>query len=232
MRLNFEILLLLLLSALIRECERTQHEPVVEIPDQDFQNTLISRGVDTNGDGQISYEEAKVTETLVLPPSGITDLTGLEAFMNLDSLTIILNPLDGIDLSANTLLRYLDITYCELTDLDLSSNPGLEVLNCGRNGLSELDLTNNQGLHTLICNNNRLAHLDLSPVSDLVTMISCGNQLSYLDISQHTQLRKIGVDNMPMLTEVCVWTLPFPPEGVIVLQGYSPNIQYTTACNR
>jgi hypothetical protein len=211
---------------------RPSRKHVVEIPDQSFQNTLISRGVDINSDSQISYTEAEATETLVLPPSGITDLTGLEAFVNLDSLTITLNPLAGIDLSSNTLLRYLDITYCDLTDLDLSNNPGLEVLNCGRNGLSELNLTNNQGLHTLICNNNLLEHLDLSTVNALNTMISCGNQLSYLDISKHTQLRKIGVDNMPMLTEVCVWTLPFPPDGVMVLQDFSPNIQYTTECSR
>jgi hypothetical protein len=63
-------------------------------------------------------------------------------------------------------------------------------------------------------------------------MISCGNQLSYLDISMHPNLTRIGVDNMPMLTEVCVWTLPFPPEGIVILQDYSPNIEYTTGCNR
>ncbi len=37
---------------------------------------------------------------------------------------------------------------------------------------------------------------------------------------------------MPMLTEVCVWILPFPPEGVTVLQGFSPNINFTTTCSR
>ncbi|MDF1574100.1 MAG: hypothetical protein P1P86_02780 [Bacteroidales bacterium] len=51
-----------------------------------------------------------------------------------------------------------------------------------------------------------------------------------LNLSNNSLLTKIGVDNMPMLTGICVWTLPFPPEGVVVLQGYSPNINFTTAC--
>ena len=41
-----------------------------------------------------------------------------------------------------------------------------------------------------------------------------------------------GVDNMPMLTEACVWILPFPPEGIIVLQGFSPNFNFISTCSR
>ena len=57
-------------------------------------------------------------------------------------------------------------------------------------------------------------------------MTSCGNLLRGLDISAHTKLTLIGVDNMPGLDTVWVWTLPFPPEGVRVLMGYSPNIRF------
>ena len=121
---------------------------------------------------------------------GGSDLTGLEAFINLDSLTITLNPLSGIDLSGNSALRYLKCTYCELISLDLSNNLQLEEVVCSRNLLPEID------------------------------------------ISEHTSLTLIGIDNMPMLTEVCVWTLPFPPEGVTTLQGFSPNIIFTTTCSR
>jgi len=223
---------LILLMSLFSGCDKSEQEDIVHIPSKAFLDALIANGVDKDEDGQISYQEAEATEAVVLPPSGITDLTGLEAFLNLDSLTITLNPLEGIDLSSNTILRYLEVTSSELTTLDLSGNPLLETLICGRNSLTELELSNNQALRTVVCNNNLLSDLDLSQIGSLNTMISCGNQLSYLDISKHTQLTKIGVDNMPMLTEVCVWTLPFPPEGVIVLQAYSPNIQYTTDCSR
>jgi hypothetical protein len=221
---------LILLTCLCFACHKTAREDLVFIPSKTFLERLIKSEADKNGDGLISFPEAEAVEALVIPPSGISDLTGLEAFINLDSLTITLNPIAGIDLSSNRLLRYLDITHCELNHLDLSNNARLETLICSRNRLTAIDLSNNQALNTLIVNNNLLTSLDLSPISSLNTMISCGNQLSYLDISKHSSLTKIGVDNMPMLTELCVWTLPFPPEGIVVLQAYSPNIRYTINC--
>jgi hypothetical protein len=221
----------ILLTCLCSACHKTAEEDLVFIPSKEFLEKLVNSGADKNGDGLISFPEAEAVEVIVIPPSGISDLTGLEAFIKLDSLTITLNPLVGIDLSSNRLLRYLDITYCELNHLDLTNNVRLETLICGRNRLTAIDLSNNQALNTLIVNNNLLTSLDLSPISSLNTLIICGNQLSYLDISKHSLLTKIGVDNMPMLTEVCVWTLPFPSGGIVVLQDYSPNIRYATNCN-
>jgi hypothetical protein len=204
----------------------------VEIPDKAFREALLAQGVDSNGDGQISQEEAKATCSLVVPPSGITDLTGLEAFIYLDSFAITLNPLSQIDISALGSLSYLECTSCNITKLDVSQNHSLETLICGRNSLEQLDLSGNPSLTRLVCNNNLLTHLDLWANTALSTMICCGNQLTSLDISQHTALTKIGYDNMPMLTEVCVWTLPFPPAGVVVLREFSPNVTYTTSCSK
>ena len=212
-------------------CKKAPGEILVEIPDKAFRQTLLAQGVDSNGDGQISQEEAKATRSLVVPPSGITDLTGLEAFIRLDSFAITLNPLASLDISALGSLSYLECTSCEITSLDVSLNTSLETLICGRNSLEQLDLSRNASLTTLICNNNLLSHLDLSANSGLSTMICCGNQLTGLNISRHAGLTMIGYDNMPMLTEVCVWTLPFPPPGVVVLREFSPNVVYTTSCS-
>lgn len=217
---------------LLVSCDNTSTEVMIDIPDRGFLDALIGQGVDENGDGTISTVEAEAFTFLVIPPSEISDLRGLEAFINLDSFSITLNPLSGIDLSANTSLRYLECTSCELSTLDVSKNPLLETLICGRNSLSELDISLNQLLLTLVLNNNLFTSLDLSANTRLTKMISCGNQLTSLDISRHNGLKTIGVDNMPMLTEVCVWTLPFPPEGIVVLQGFSPNITFTTFCSK
>ncbi len=62
-------------------------------------------------------------------------------------------------------------------------------------------------------------------------MISCGNQLTFLDISNNTNLTLAGFDNMPMLTKVCVWALPFPPSGVSLLMGFSPNVVFEMGCS-
>jgi|GEM_PF-2538460 len=224
------ISLLFLLSLLTFQCDESSHEILVDIPDSSFLNELIKTGVDANGDGRISYSEAEATRSIVLPPSGISDLTGLEAFVNLDSLTITLNPLNSIDLSANTSLKYLSCTSCELVALDVSGNLALEHLNFGRNLLEEIDVAQNLLLETLVCNNNVLTELHISVNSALVKMISCGNQLTRLDISNNAALQVIGIDNMPMLEEVCVWTMPFPPPGVTTLQEFSPNVVFTDQC--
>jgi Leucine-rich repeat (LRR) protein len=206
-------------------------EAPVKIPDRSFFRELVAAGADANNDGQISFSEAGAIRSLVFPPSGISDLTGLEAFTKLDSLTIILNPLNSIDLSANASLEFLSCTSCGLTTLDVSGNTALKELICGRNLLEELDVAQNTLLVTLVCNNDLLSSLDLSYNLALVKMISCGNRLTRLDISNNSDLQIIGFDNMPMLREVCVWTLPFPPPGVTTLQEFSPNVFFTDQCS-
>jgi hypothetical protein len=218
-------------ALLVTGCDKAPPERLVEIPDAGFLYGLIEAGVDANNDGLISCREAESTASIVLPPLGITDLTGIEAFINLDSLSIILNPLKELDLSENRALRYLECTSCELTALELSENPHLEHLICGRNLIMQLDLSQNRALVSLVCNNNLLSRLDLTINTPLTTLISCGNRLTGIDLSNNTSLVKIGIDNMPMLTEVCVWTLPFPVQGVELLMGYSPNIVFTNQCS-
>ena len=90
-------IIMIMAIGLIAACDKSGPEAFVQIPDGAFLNGLIASGVDKNGDGQISYQEAEATAAIKLPPSGITDLTGLEAFINLDSLTITLNPLSSLD---------------------------------------------------------------------------------------------------------------------------------------
>jgi hypothetical protein len=222
--------ILYLLTLLVAGCDSSPETALVRIPDKAFLEWLVAAGVDRDGDGLISEREAEATLSLRIPPSGISDLTGLEAFTGLDTLIITLNPLSNIDLSENRALKVLEVTSCELTGLDLSRNRELRELNCGRNLLNELDLSGNLQLTRLILNNNLFTHLDLSSNGSLKTMISCGNRLTRLDLSMLPHLKTIGVDNMPMLTEVCVWTLPFPPEGVTVLRTYSPRLQFTVNC--
>ena len=204
----------------------SEEENAVEFSDSHFLDALISIGVDKDGDGQISREEAHACTSIVLPPSGIEDLGGLEAFINLDSLQTGVNTLGHIDLSANRGLRYLDCSNSSLESLDLTHQENLRVLLCKRNQLEELDLSMLGELTTMKCNNNMLEELNLSANTKLESMTSCGNLLHTLDISMLDKLRLVGIDNMPGLDTVYVWTLPFPPEGVRVLMGFSPNVLF------
>lgn len=271
-------LLLVFLLIVINGCNKIIQGERVNINDVHFLEVLISQGVDRNGDGIISEREAELINKIEIWPSDITDLTGIEAFRNLDTLAIIMNPLESFDISQNKNLKYLECIGCKLNNLDvsnnldleyldcsgkltmqnfldelnvrnntelkflsfkensieeidLSANLKLETIDCGYNELTELDISANRVLIALMCNNNLLTHLDLSENRSLNTMISCGNKFSTLNISRNTELKKIGIDNMPGLTEVCVWTLPFPPSDVTILMGFSPNVRFITACD-
>ncbi len=219
------------LALFIFQCSKSDSSELVEIPDSAFLEALVKQGVDTDGDGQISYDEAGGFASILLGPSGISDLTGIEAFANLECLCITLNPITSIDVSKNSQMHHLKCESCELTSLDISSNTNLTELHIGRNRITTLDISNNTRMTRMSCNNNLLTTLDLSNNPGLVYMISCGNQLTSLDLSHNPMLVKIGFDNMPMLRDVCVWTLPFPPPGVAVLMDYSPNVVFTTGCS-
>jgi hypothetical protein len=76
----------------------------VSIPDTAFLHALIEKGVDTNGDSLISYEEAEKVTYLDVGVSNflsrnITDITGIEAFINMDTLICSRNRLSSLDLS-------------------------------------------------------------------------------------------------------------------------------------
>lgn len=212
-------------------CSSPNEDPGISVPDQALLEAILQQGADTNGDGKISRQEAGKVMSLTLPPSGIRSLKGLDAFTNLDTLVVTLNPLDSLFMAHLPGVSYLDCSSCQLVWLDLQGNPGLRALHCGRNPVGDLDPSPCPFLRELVCNNTGLVSLDLSANPYLETLVCCGNQLEQLDLSAQPGLKKIGIDNMPMLEEVCVWVLPFPPPGVQVLMDYSPNVSFTTDCD-
>ena len=87
-------------------------EETISIPNDAFLNALIELGVDTNGDGEISPSEAEAVTTLnVSRDTSITDMTGIEAFVNLRILNCSCNPLSSLDISNNVELLILRISY-------------------------------------------------------------------------------------------------------------------------
>ncbi len=64
MKTIVKVLLSMLAVVLISQCEKDEPNPVVTIPDHNFLRALIDLGVDENGDGIISLEEAEVIISL------------------------------------------------------------------------------------------------------------------------------------------------------------------------
>jgi len=94
-------------------------------------------------------------------------------------------------------------------------------LECAENLLTNLDLTNLLDLHILDCRDNQLTSLDLSNNSRMGPVEHLYYPACELDIR-----------NLPSLEEVCVWTMPFPPEGFKLCMDGSPNVYFTTECSK
>ena len=168
---------------------------LVEIDDLNFLNALIEQGVDTNGDDVISHDEAEAVVSLDVSDREISDMKGIEAFVNLDTLNCIYNQLTSLDVSGN---QNLEILWCrdnQISNLDVSNNPALELISCRNNKLVNLDVSNNPALSVLYCSNNQLSGLDVTN-NILLSRLYCeDNLLTSLDVSNNPDLWLLWCSN-------------------------------------
>ena len=173
----------------------------VNIPDTNFKAALVNNSsINTNMDAEIQVSEASVFNGYInVSGLGISDLTGIEAFVLLDSLDCSYNQLAALNVSACSVLTTLDCSYnYPISSLDVSANSLLTYLDCsagythGGSGfigqLTSLDLSSNAALTYLNCNWNQLASLDF-PSSSILDYLDCGrNNFTSLNISSCTAL--------------------------------------------
>jgi len=179
------LLLFAVIAVLLCTCEKEDSK--LEFPDTTFLGVLIREGVDKDQDGEISFSEAKAVRSLDISYSSIEDITGIRAFINLDTLNCNWNHLTSLDVSHNTNLVYLDCSRNKLTSLDLSENTGLTILLCDGNMLTSLDVSNNTLLNHIDCSSNLFVTLDFR---------------------KNAQLFNLSIRNMHSLHRVCVYEIP------------------------
>jgi len=123
------------------------------IPDVNFEKKLIALGIDSGAtDGQVLTSSIASLTSLIVSSSSITDLTGIQDFKALTSLTCNDNLLTTLDVSKNVTLNYFECSNNQLTTLDISKNVALTIFSCRFNKLLSLNLKN--GKNTLLTNAN------------------------------------------------------------------------------
>ena len=186
----------------------------IAIPDAKFEQALIDLGHDDVIDQKIFKDVAEGIITLNVSNKEIVDLTGIEGFTALITLTANENSIatidvtknvslqtlsleknqitTTIDVSKNNLLRRLDLDFNELTSLDVTQNTALTFLSLALSNLSSIDLTNNVNLTFLDLKRNlNLAELDVTK-NTLLRQLGAGeNNLSSLDLSNNSDLRDL-----------------------------------------
>ncbi|MFC4634313.1 T9SS type A sorting domain-containing protein [Dokdonia ponticola] len=178
---------------------------IVNIPDANFKDRLITIGVDTNTDGEIQVSEAAaVTGMLNVASQNIADLQGIEAFTNITGLNCFENLLTSLDLSSNTLLTTLNCVSNQITSLNVTSNTFLESLEIGDNFITTLDVSNNINLEILRINSNPLAAIDLSNNIALTDFSLFASSVTTLDFSANTNLIGLSFINNQALETVFI----------------------------
>lgn len=173
------------------------------VPDDNFEQLLINQGHDDRLDNYITTSDVNDVTQLyftsgfngtLFDPSGISNFTGIEAFVSLESFDCSSLNLTTIDLSANIALKTLHCFDNNLTSLDLSNLTVLEVLDCRYNNLTSLELNSN-ALTYFSCSNNNLASIDVTDANYLLRLNCFGNELMSLDLSNNSSLTQLTVSN-------------------------------------
>lgn len=165
----------------------------INIPDANFKNLLLSiSSIDDNKDDEISQAEAADYKGEInFQNAGISDLTGIEFFVNIPELRLDKNSLTTLDLSKNTKLVRVQVPDNDLTSIDVSGSPDLEVLWVNLNNLDRLDVSNNPALTELLANGNSLDSINLSNNPALLNLRIHDNQLGTLDLTQNPNIEEI-----------------------------------------
>lgn len=151
----------------------TGNAQITAIPDAKFEAYLVEKNIDTDGvlNGQMATADAEALTTLSISDYSsngeyIYDLTGIEAFVNLESLTVHSTMITELNIQALTNLRSLDCADNNLTSLDVSHNvllTSLVVQGLGdllpMNQISQLDLSHNHLINSILAVNVQMIDL-------------------------------------------------------------------------
>lgn len=182
--------------------------------------------IDADGDGKITFEEAAAVKELQLgfdvkPESTVdcvTDITGLEYFTSLETLSLkynkvsdikpiegistlkvlILgeNPISSINLDKLGELTDLRLYGTDISDIDLTKTPKLESLYLQRTNVSKVDLTPLLSLDQALLNKcSNLTELKASNLPNITRIDAVECNLKSFEISDCPSLRELHLNS-------------------------------------
>ena len=187
------------------ECKIDSKENII-FEDANFKAYLVAN-FDTDGDGEISKEEALAITEIIVGTKDIESLAGIEHMANLTELRCegpwsFFEPeedpegkLKTLDVSKNVNLTKLYCGFNQLTSLDVTNNPKIEQLRCAGNNLNSLDVSKNTELIEFEAYNNRLSSIDVSNNPELEYIDLTNNQIKSIDVSNNPELYYIDLTN-------------------------------------
>lgn len=167
---------------------------------EDFKAYLVEN-FDTDGDGEISRDEAELITAIECEDLGLTSLEGVRNLTNLQTLHCSYNAIETLDVSGMTSLTELLCDHNLITDLNVSGCTSLNNIECNSNAIGELNLADCRNtLTTITCNENKLARLDLTNFDKLFHLNCDDNQLTELLVDGCTALTSVDCASNQLTT--------------------------------
>lgn len=167
---------------------------------EDFKAYLVEN-FDTDGDGEISRDEAELITAIECEDLGLTSLEGVRNLTNLQTLHCSYNAIATLDVSGMTSLTELLCDHNLITDLNVSGCTSLNNIECNSNAIGELNLADCRNtLTTITCNENKLARLDLTNFDKLFHLNCDDNQLTELLVDGCTALTSVDCASNQLTT--------------------------------
>ncbi|WP_237277653.1 DUF7619 domain-containing protein [Tenacibaculum ovolyticum] len=181
----------------------------IDFLDSNFENALLNHipKVDTDSNGEISIQEAEAVTSLNLDNKRISNLSSIEAFVNLETLQAHNNRLRSINLSSNVKLKTLSLYRNFLTDISLVNNIDLTKVTLISNSLTSINVSNNLNLKELALSYNEISEIDISNNIELLALNMFDTNLTQIDVSNNTKLSTLSLPNNN-LTEIDVSNNP------------------------
>lgn len=189
--------------------------------DENFAGIIYERTLGHNIDNfsmdyKLTPKDVEAIKSLVflnVDCMGIHDLTGIQNFEKLESLTCFENSLTSLQDLPNTLtylrcannqLTDLKNLPCELKVLDCSNNKLTSLSNlpnniislyCSNNELTSLNVTGCNHLKVLYCQTNKLSSIDANGLIELKRLYAYNNNLEFINISGCKKLSEFNIHN-------------------------------------
>lgn len=157
--------------------------------------------IDADGDGKITFEEAAAVKEIQLgfdlkPESTVdcvTDITGLEYFTSLETLSLKYNsvsdikPIEGI-----STLKVLILGENPISSINLDKLGELTDLRLYGTNVSDIDLTKTPKLESLYLQRTNVSKVDLTPLQSLDQAL----------LNKCSSLTEIKASNLPSITRI------------------------------
>ncbi len=189
----------------------------ITIIDPNFEQALIDLNMDYDDvvDTKIFKDIAEKITILDVSNKNISDLTGIEGFVNLETLTANKNNLTNVNISNNVKLKILNLDENKIANIDLTNNIQLEEIMLYNNDLSTINLSQNTLLKILDLDTNNLTSIDISNNLLLELLDIKTNPIAILNVNQNIRLKSLLIGG---------WESTIPPDLITISKIDTSNL--------